>query len=385
MRDRNALRERLMQRMQTGGRMQAGIFKSNLGVNFLKLAEGQNMFDIIPYIAGPFDPNSKEGDETYLLEVFVHQNCGIKEGKKICLLETYGRKCPVCEDRIRRQRAGGSEGSPEIIKALTPSRFPRTIYNVICYNSHEQEARGIQVFETSFYMLEMYLREMAKRALRPGDKTIDPLIPFMDIKEGKTIVFKAQEVGKPTMKFVGIRFEDRDYELDEKLIEKAHCLDKLIDIPTYEDMLQWYYGDEGEPAGAYRTGITRNESAQEFRRPMRTDNAPAPKNVGDNECPYGYNFGDVDSYKECNRCEVWDNCAKASVRMAKSAEEEEGDIPISPRRRGMVEEPEAKTETTVKAPARTESTESEMPRRRRMMEMASDNAEPDIPRRARRM
>lgn len=326
MKDRNAMRERLMQRMQTGGKTQQGLFKANLqGVNFLKLAEGQNMFDIIPYIAGPNDPNCPEGDETYLLEVFVHQNCGIKEGKKMCLLETYGKKCPICEDKIRRQRAGGAEGSAEIIKSLTPSKFPRTIYNVLCYNSREQEARGIQVFEASFYSLEMSLREMAKRALRPGDKIVDPFIPFMDIKDGKTIVFKAQDVGKPSLKFVGIRFEDRDYDLDEKLIEKAHQLDTLIDIPTYEDMLAWYYGEDGETEGAFRTGrVMVRDDDPPMRRPRPNleedvNNDPPParsrKVESDSECPYGYPFGGVDAHKECAKCDVWDDCARvASMR-----------------------------------------------------------------------
>jgi len=384
MKDRNEMRDRLLQRMQSGGKVSLGIFKSGLtGINFWSPGDGQHMFDIIPYIAGPNDPNCKEGEGTYLLELFVHQNCGVKEGIKICLLETYGKKCPVCEDRIRRQRAGGEEGSEKIIKLLTPSRYPRTIYNVICYDTRQEEAKGIQVFHTSFYLLEMYLREMAKRAIRPGDRNVDPLVPFMDIEKGKTIVFK-KEGERDKTKFIGIRFEDRDYDLDPNLISQAPQLDTLIDIPSYEDIMTWYYGEEAEESdGAFR-GTGKNQPAEDvvsYRKPKREEDTPG-KRKSETDCPSGYEFGAVDVYKECGRCEVWDACAKKAAadkaaRIAKEADEE-------PPRRGRPADDDDQGGAGDSGKQKQSDQDEEPPRRRRPAD-DDDQGKDNPPARRRRM
>jgi len=109
--NRRSMKEALLKRVQEGQNRKEGtakgIFKTDLeDVPFWNCADGDHLLDIIPYMAGPYDPVTPEGKETYVLEVFVHRGVGITEGSIICLAETYRKPCPICEDRKKKQIEG---------------------------------------------------------------------------------------------------------------------------------------------------------------------------------------------------------------------------------------------------------------------------------------
>jgi len=267
---RRSVRDSLSNRQQKGFKRRegdnSGIFKEDMKAPLWKCSEGDHILDIIPYVAGANDPMVKKGEETYVLEVFIHQGIGVDDSSKICLAQTFGAKCPICEKRKELQRNGADD---DIIKRLTPSRYPRSIYNIVCYDSVKEEDKGVQVWHTSNYLMESTLLELAKKPVRAGSKNkVDSFITFADPDDGKSVVFKRKGTVENT-RFVGHRFEDRDYVIDEELMEQAYCLDELILIPTYEELEEWFADvgeeEEDEPRRSRRSQVSDED--EEERRP----------------------------------------------------------------------------------------------------------------------
>lgn len=417
MRDRKVSREALMKRLQEGQQRQAnkgGLFKAGVDIKMLSLATDQShTMDIIPYWAGRNDPWVSEGEENYVLKIPVHRDVGMNEGMILCRAEFYPAgslhgpaRCPICEDRKRKQR----EGAPDnLIKALTPGRYPRELYNAICYDSREEERKGIQLFHTSEYLFGIYLAEIMNKPVRPNSDNLETLIPFMDLKTGKQIVFK--KTGKQTdTKFIGIRFVDRDYELDDVLSDRAYCLDEIIRIPTEKEVEEYYFGPEGTEKEEYKGKRTEvrdhmhdeeepvrrpkkeveEEEPVRRRRPAEEEEEPKKKD----KCPDGYEFGvDTDTKKACKKCDEWEECTKVNAHREAESRSKKEDPEEPVRRRRTVEEdeppPKKKTEEEEepvrrRRPAETESEDDPPPRRRRVAEDVEPQ-EDEPPRRRRRV
>lgn len=321
-------------------------FKSNLpeGVKWWKCQNGDHQIDIIPYFAGPNDPlvvtgEIKEGAEQYVLEFFVHDAVGVGDGGIMCLQKTYGRPCPICEDLKKKTQEGYDD---KLLAKLRPKKNPRSVYNII---DVDNENKGVQVWHTSHYLMEMYLLELAKIPVRPGQKNIDPLVAFMDPKEGKTIAFKREtkKVGDKDMaSFVGHRFIDRPdgFRIPQQDLDDAWTLDDFLYIPSYEDVYAYYYGKGGErdvpepgnlrgnPAPEENSRSRRQQVPDEGERGGRTSRRGETqieeqkgedpgKEGSSNPCPSGHKFGvEVDKYpNDCENCSEWRPCARDNKRL----------------------------------------------------------------------
>ena len=109
---RRSMKEALTRRLEGDYNKRKGggqLFRTDLrGMNFWSCKEGDHIIDIIPYITGEMDPIGKQ-EEGYVLEIFVHRDVGAKEGFTICLSETFGKPCPICEEKRRLIKKGGDE------------------------------------------------------------------------------------------------------------------------------------------------------------------------------------------------------------------------------------------------------------------------------------
>ena len=265
---KQSAKEKLLERMKKGQKKGAGdfertsIFRGGLDAEFWAPKEGEeHWFDIIPYIAGPYDPDVEEGEETYCFQPYVHRGVGPNERDVICLAKTYGKKCAICE-HVKKMIA--DEEDEDEIKALQVQRNPRAIYNVHVLDSKEEQKKGVQIFNASHFTIESHLLELANRPTRPGSTQIDPFIYYPASDEtGKTISFKR----KNKFEFVAHCLEDRDYALDKKLLKSAHTLDKCIRIPTYEEQLAWLHGEEPEDEKEEKEEKVRTSPTKEKEKP----------------------------------------------------------------------------------------------------------------------
>jgi len=371
---KKSAREKLLERMKKGQKKGASdyertsIFKAGLDAEFWAPKEGeQHWFDIIPYIAGPNDPDVEEGEETYCFQPYIHRGIGPNERDVICLAKTYGKKCAIC-DHVKKMIA--DEEDEDEIKALQVQRNPRAIYNVHVLDSKEEQKKGAQIFNASHFTIESHLLELANRPTRPGSKQIDPFIYYPAADEtGKTISFKR----KSKFEFIAHNFEDRDYALDKKLLKNAHILDECIYIPTYEEQLAWLHGEDydeeekekkrsaqssGKSSRAEKQEEVEKEeetledqlkemSRIELRKYIRSnkleisikpkmkekDIVKAILNYSEEEeeeeekeveepqegeCPFGHVFGkDLDETDDCDECpeDIWTACAEKSEEL----------------------------------------------------------------------
>jgi hypothetical protein len=343
--DRKAMKEKLLKRTKQGGNKQgrSGVFKDDIeGVKLWRPKEGDHIIDIIPYCAGENDPITDEGDPTYNLEYYRHPNVGPTEEQSIlCLADTFGEACPICEHRKVLQKEGADK---ETYVPLYPKQS--NIYNIVCYDTDKD--LGVQVWDVAWFYMEKHLVKLAKGPIQRGGKrgkssNIDPNVAFADPDEGKSICFDVEKGGKDSFpSYSGHQFDDRDYEIDDETLESAQCLDELIKIPTYAEVYELYWGEKFEEGGEPpeekqdskpsrnrsrgKTSEKKDSESKGRRRGKKSEpeteqpNEESEKTEGERiedepiggECPIGGKFGEENGeFDECNDCKVWNDCVNA--------------------------------------------------------------------------
>ena len=186
-------------------------------VNFFKPAEGKNRINIIPYVIKTKNhPLVKRGDfeigdTDYVMDCWVHRSIGVSEANVICLKETYGKPCPICEQSALLAK----EGKDKEAKDLKPKR--RVFYNV----QDLKDPDKLKVFEASHNLFEKELIDEARDDEEGG------FVDFADVENGKEIKFRASETsfGKiKYMEFKSFGFEDRDEPIPDELVESEISL-----------------------------------------------------------------------------------------------------------------------------------------------------------------
>lgn len=218
--------------------------------------EGNHLIDIIPYLAGSKDPKLNEGDRSYMVDVYVHQKVGTSEDSVLCPSSNYrGMKCPICEYQAKMQQS--RQFSDDELKALKPKR--RCLYNVICYDTPEQESKGVQVWEASYHLTENEILSIARNRRGGGP------IPFADPDDGKSIDFYREGTGSAT-RYKGYMFVDREgAKISDESLDAAYCLDELLDVKNYEEINEIFL-----PTAPPIEGEEKEETTQE----TNTDSEP---------------------------------------------------------------------------------------------------------------
>lgn len=350
----------------TGGKVGVMDWKKVDGeVQFFSPVEGRNRINIIPYvIKSKNHPLVKKGefeigDKDYVMDVYVHRGVGPSEASVLCLKNTYGKPCPICEQSqvLRKQ------GKEEEAGALKASR--RVFYNVQDLKNPDT----LKVFEASHFLFEKELIDEAR------DDDEGGFVDFADEETGKEIKFRCSKVTKGGFEFNEFKsfsFEDRDENIPDELLENAISFDEILRVPTYDEAEKILYGeDDGEdddeddeenetatktakkklvaneddeeveeevekPASKKSVKKNRDDDDEEDEVPAKPatkskavedndeddededeDETPAKKPFkkekdcgGDcSKCPFGHKFGeDTDEFDDCDDCDVWDKC-----------------------------------------------------------------------------
>jgi len=277
-----------------------------------------HIIDILPFIAGGNFPSKtsdiKKGDWAYVLDLYIHSNVGPGKTMVVCPAKNYGNPCPIC-DEVESLMASGVDWNDI---PFAPKR--RCSYNVLVMDDAKTEAQGIQVWEVSYGYSEKLIVSLARSprgggfvAFADPDKTI-----------GKSIAF---DVDNDTYKKItGHRFEQRDYDIPEELLGKAHILDELIVIHDAEQLTRILFGS----AGKSEEGSSLPETEQPYRslrdQSVKPEGPPTSSlkskprltpvaETAKDKCEFGAQFGvDYGKYGECEKCEKAQPCAEAADR-----------------------------------------------------------------------
>lgn len=334
------------------------IFKTVEGLELWKPKSGSHIIDIIPYITGGNDPHLPKDEPAYVLDLWVHRMVGVNEDSVICPARNYDQPCPICEHQAELRKA--EDYDEELVKSLSPKR--RVVYNIICYDTKEEEEKGVQVFEVAHWFMEENLLPLTT-SQRTGET-----IAFADPDNGKSISFeiedsnfKDKQTGQSvkSLKYKGHRFEDRNYKISDEDLDDAFCLDDIIEVLPYDEIYKMYWGDV--PEEDKQTEKKSGEEEKSSRRRTRESSSNEdPKKDNTNKCPGGGIFGkEIDELSECPKCEVWDDC------LARKNQLEEDDSGRSNRAKKTVEKEEEQTGKEVEKEKEKDKEESTGSRRRR--------------------
>lgn len=273
-------------------------------------------FDIIPYYTGDKYPTAlpykiPPNSLTYLLEVYRHERVGPENKQVVCPRMNYGGKCPICEEMFRRYKE--TPKSNEAARKLITKEFQprhRVMYNVIVRDNPEEEAKGIQIFETSHFKMENEIKTLAGKARKK--------IMYPDLDLGKIIGFTKVKKGD-NVSIYGYCFEDRikynengeeiPYVITDEQVNQAYKLDMLLKIHSYDEIKEMMGDSYSE-----QHQITQElpERSDPYKENVVENNVILSKNEVKDECPYGGVFSvDYDQYTECEECQVVFKCGEA--------------------------------------------------------------------------
>ena len=362
--------------------------ESRKGVGYLNIPQGFSLMtledglktlrlDIIPYIVS--DPHHLDRDEEkdiatvgtewYRKAFKVHNELGPTGNESVVCPTTFGKKCPICEYRVKRIKEGAHKDE---FKLLYPKE--RSLYNVIPIGSEKLEEK-LYLWNMSDFLFQSALND---ELLDNPENGI-----FPDLAEGKTLVLKLKwkaigDNSYPEVK--DITFEDRD-PYDKGILDDVADLDTVLKVLSYNEIAALFFGEEDagslkepkdddeddepkerrrrsepaeeaeEPRNKYRRGGAPAEEKEEEAPPARSrrsapveeeeeapparsrrsepveEEAPParrvsrgaakeePETKGDGKCPAGYKFGtDFEKYKACDTCKVYDDCFEASKK-----------------------------------------------------------------------
>ncbi len=284
------------------------------GVGFWKCTEGSHIIDFIPFLAGPNMPEIsgggiKEGEFTWLVDLWIHRNVGVLDAPYVCPARTNGKPCAICE-HIQQNRDSMSKEEFDGMKAKR-----RTLYLIWCHDNSDEENKGIQLWDMAHWFMENNLKEIAERPKGGGT------ILYFDPDAGKNVLFTRRGSGMSNTQFLGHRFDDREAPIPDKILDQSFPLDSIIKYSDYDEIYKAFYGTDKNA-----------DSSNAADAPFETDPEPEPEQevveeeLQPDECPVNGEFGaDHDQLEACNDgdgCPNWDNCYAANQEMQPDPEPE---------------------------------------------------------------
>ena len=214
------------------------------GANFgyLKLPKGMNVYspvpgarekiDVIPYVVTDEkhpDRNDEygialSGDLWYKRPFRVHRNVGADNDSVVCL-QSFGKKCPICE--YRKQRAAEGADKDEL-KAFNSTL--RNLYYIIPRGVKKREEE-IHIFDMSQFLFQNLLNDEIEEE---SDYEV-----FPDIEEGLTLQVRWAEntfAGNKFAEASRIDFKKREEAISEDVLEGLVSLDEILKQLSYEEL-----------------------------------------------------------------------------------------------------------------------------------------------------
>lgn len=300
------------------------------GIGFWKCSDEKHIVDFIPFIAGPNMPKVsgggvKEGEFTWLVDLWVHWNVGVLEHPYVCPAKTNGEPCPICE-YLQQNRDTLTKEEYDKIRAKH-----RTIYLIWCHDNSTEEEKGVQLWEIAHYFMEYNLKEIAERPRGGGT------IPYFDPDTGKNVIFTRRGKGAGNTEFIGHRFDDRENPvIPDRILEQSFPLDSVVKYTSHDKLYEAFYGAKQDGT----SNVVEQEAPFETESDVSeetTDYESEEVEVVPDECPANGEFGvDHTLLENCDDCPNWDNCFAANQEMQEADDQEMQEPepePITPKRK----------------------------------------------------
>lgn len=222
------------------------------GVNFFAPKKGEDALNLeflcyrVSDVSKKFKENFAEPGELYYERTyFVHADVGVNQDKVICPAMTFGKKCPICEEKARLLQDPKVDRK-KVIKPLNPKeRQLWLVYDL------DNKKKKVQVWDISLHLLGVNIEEKMQKARESKREAYQN---FASPKNGLTVRLtgkeKSIEGGKPFTEWVVDEFTEREEKLPAEIIEKAKeiNLDEIVRPMSYDALSRMFFqlSDEDE-------------------------------------------------------------------------------------------------------------------------------------------
>ena len=159
----------------------------------------------------------------------THDNVGAKNDKVVCL-QTFGKKCPICEYAEEERKRGADS---DTLKDLRPKN--RSLYVVIPLDSKKFEKK-MYLFDISDHIFQ----KMLNAELKEDEENMD----FPDPENGKSVKLRFVEDtfnGRTFAKLNRIDFVERDKQYKESVVDTVPNLDECLQELSYDELKKKYF------------------------------------------------------------------------------------------------------------------------------------------------
>lgn len=290
----------------SGGNGFVALNLSDYDVPIIKLSEGINRWEILPYrTSSKMHPliaagKIKKGGLDYNIVLYVHTNVGPGKKTVVCPNKDYGKPCPICEAAEAAKKAGDKETNEALYAK-------RKVYMNILNNADRD--KGVQLFETNIKYFQ--------KPLEVADANSEEDFPgkyFASVENGLTVkILGSNEIfnGNKFVQASGISFVERK-ESVKAFVDKVVPLDQCVELHTYEELENIMMGVDAADSedDAPRAKVAKDDEAPATKKASAKEtDEDAP------ECPKGHNWGDAvaEDFTDCDECpaKLYAKCAKA--------------------------------------------------------------------------
>lgn len=221
------------------------------GSRYLKIPDGARMvritkpddevkIDVIPYVCSEnctkFAGNDKEpGDLAFERTIYVHGYCvGPQKDSVICAAKTFGKKCYPCEwlDKNPLPMDATKDQKTERGKLYAKER------NIWNWRVEGEEDKGCQIADQSVKTFGESVFTKIKSTKDPKRRAKFEV--FADPDDGMSINItpksKPMGEGQSFVSCEQIEFVQRENEVGDEWVEKAWCLDDMVECPDYKEI-----------------------------------------------------------------------------------------------------------------------------------------------------
>lgn len=258
-----------------------------------------------------FLPPTWENPEHYGLDVWAHYNIGPDHASILCLNRMRNNRCPICEARVRAERAGDDELAKEL------SARKRVLVWML---DRKDESKGPMIWS----MAQTLDRDFVKLC---RDKTTGEIYYIDHPEQGYNVSFE-RTGEKLATRYGGLQIARRASSVDQDVLDyvEAEPLTGTLVWLSYEEIKEIYEGGADpdatdEPVVKAKVNGTRQAEAKQsaWQRPAGKAKA-APQDEADDETE---EEADDEPEEEAEP-------VKPSVKVRVRQREPEDDEPVKP-------------------------------------------------------
>lgn len=319
-----------------------------------KIAEdGRVNFDILPYIVTDSKHPDRDDDvgkaqvgkEWYKRPFWVHRGIGSQNEMIICPTSVR-KKCPICIYRAKRTK---EDAEKEEIAAMRTSLRNLYVVMPLDMKDYKEEPHILDISDFCF-------QDLLSDELKEKDK----YWTFAELEGGYTISARfdmEKFAGNDFAKASRIDFENRKGDYDETIIEIIPPLDDILKVLPFTQLEEKFMELEDEPgpeeddndklgpeedAGSEPLAEEEEDKPKSYRKPKNAETEaepeseepgeepepekekPKPKRQTkkeedsggeENPCPHGHEYGmDAETKKDCDNCDVWEECLEVKTK-----------------------------------------------------------------------